>query len=87
MPKESFRMGVVAKAKRVGTLDRRKAVPKLVGDPKDFLVIAGIAGYNLWKIVDAADSMDYIGIGLYMTIAGGIVTAVAGLLGPRINPS
>ena len=51
------------------------------------VAIAGIAGYNLWKIVDAADSMKYIGIGLYMTIAGGIVTAVAGLLGPRINPS
>ena len=51
------------------------------------VAIAGVAGYNLWKIVDETDSLKYVGIGLYMTIAGGIVTAVAGLLGPRINPS
>jgi len=49
--------------------------------------IAGIAGYNLWKIVDETDSMEYVGIGLYMTIAGGVVTALAGLLGPRMSPS
>jgi len=49
--------------------------------------IVGIAGYNLWKVFDAADSMKYVGIGLYMTIAGGLVTALAGLLGPRMSPS
>ena len=49
--------------------------------------IVGIAGYNLWKIVDETDSMEYVGIGLYMTIVGGLVTALAGLLGPRMSPS
>ena len=49
--------------------------------------IVGIAGYNLWKIVDETDSLKYVGIGLYMTIAGGLVTALAGLLGPRMSPS
>ena len=49
--------------------------------------IVGIAGYNLWKVFDAMDSMKYVGIGLYMPIAGGLVTALAGLLGPRMSPS
>ena len=49
--------------------------------------IVGIAGYNLWKVFDAMDSMKYVGVGLYMTIAGGLVTALAGLLGPRMSPS
>jgi hypothetical protein len=49
--------------------------------------LVGIAGYNTWKIVDAADSLKYVGIGLYMTIAGGLVTALAGLLGPQMSPS
>ena len=51
------------------------------------VAIAGVASYNLWKIIDLTDSMKYVGIGLYMSVAGGIVTAVAGLLGPRISPS
>ncbi len=46
-----------------------------------------IAGYNLWKIYDAMDSMEYVGIGLYMTIVGGLVTALAGLFGPRMSPT
>jgi thiamine pyrophosphate-dependent acetolactate synthase large subunit-like protein len=29
---------------RLGELDRRVAVPQLVGDPNDFLIIAGLAG-------------------------------------------
>lgn len=49
--------------------------------------IAGIAGYNLWKVFDAADSLKYVGMGLYVTIVGGLVTALAGLLGPRMSPS
>jgi membrane-associated protease RseP (regulator of RpoE activity) len=49
--------------------------------------IVGIAGYNLWKVFDAADSLKYVGIGLYIIIAGGLVTALAGLLGPRMSPS
>jgi len=48
------------------------------------VVIVGIAGYNIWKIVDLSDSMKYVGIGLYLTIAGGVVTALAGLFGPRM---
>lgn len=44
MEKNSFRIGVTAKTKQVGTLDRCEAVPKLVGDPKDLLVVAGVAG-------------------------------------------
>jgi hypothetical protein len=46
--------------------------------------IVGIGGYNLWKVFDAADSIKYIGMGLYVTIVGGVVTALAGLLGPRM---
>jgi hypothetical protein len=49
--------------------------------------IVSIAGYNLWKIYNLANSMKYVGMGLYMTIAGGVVTALAGLLGPRMSPS
>jgi hypothetical protein len=46
--------------------------------------IVGIGGYNLWKVFDAADSIKYVGIGLYIIIAGGVVTALAGLFGPRM---
>jgi len=49
--------------------------------------IAGIAGYNLWKMYDGSDSLEYVGIGVYVTIAGGLVTALAGLFGPRMSPS
>jgi hypothetical protein len=49
--------------------------------------IVGIAGYNLWKVYDAMDSMKYVGIGLYVTIVGGLVTALAGLFGPRMSPT
>jgi hypothetical protein len=51
------------------------------------VAIVGIAGYNLWKVFDAADSLKYVGIGLYIIIAGGVVTALAGLFGPRMSPS
>lgn len=44
MPKDSFRAGVSANIKLTGALDRRKAVPELVGDPQDFLIIAGLGG-------------------------------------------
>ena len=39
-----YRNGVASKQRPEGILDRREAVPKLVGDPKDFLIIAGLAG-------------------------------------------
>jgi thiamine pyrophosphate-dependent acetolactate synthase large subunit-like protein len=38
------RAGSVATTNLLGVLDRRQAVPKLVGDPNDFLIIAGLAG-------------------------------------------
>jgi thiamine pyrophosphate-dependent acetolactate synthase large subunit-like protein len=44
MSKDSFRAGVNAKIKLVGALDRRKAVPKIVGDPKDFLIVSALGG-------------------------------------------
>ena len=44
MSKDRFRAGDNARIKRVGVLDRRMAVPKLVGDPKDFLIISGLGG-------------------------------------------
>ena len=44
MSTESFRAGVSAKIKIKGALDRRQTVSKLVGDPRDFLIIAGLGG-------------------------------------------
>ena len=41
---EAFRAGVAAEMSPVGTLDRREAVPALVGDPQDWLIVAGLAG-------------------------------------------
>ena len=41
---EAFRAGIAAEMSPVGTLDRREAVPALVGDPQDWLVVAGLAG-------------------------------------------
>jgi hypothetical protein len=90
MAGESFRMGVAPKAKRVGTLDRRKAVPKLVGDPKDFLVIAGIAGSirdtfqlcgpdaDFYAIASALGSATMIGLGLALAQPGRKVLVITG---------
>jgi len=44
MPADSFRAGVHADIQLSGTLDRREAVPALVGNPKDFLIISGLGG-------------------------------------------
>jgi phosphonopyruvate decarboxylase len=44
MPKKSVRAGKTTTLPGVGVLDRRKAVPQLIGDPNDFLIIAGLAG-------------------------------------------
>ena len=41
---EAFRAGVAAEMSPIGTLDRREAVPALVGDPQDWLIVAGLAG-------------------------------------------
>src|SRR5712691_10972468 len=44
MPSDIFRAGSAPRASASGTLDRCDAVPKLVGNPQDFLIIAGLAG-------------------------------------------
>jgi thiamine pyrophosphate-dependent acetolactate synthase large subunit-like protein len=44
MPNSSLRVGEAAPLSAVGVLDRREAVPKLIGDPNDFLIIAALAG-------------------------------------------
>jgi phosphonopyruvate decarboxylase len=44
MPSDIFRAGSAPRASASGTLNRCDAVPKLVGNPQDFLIIAGLAG-------------------------------------------
>jgi phosphonopyruvate decarboxylase len=44
MPSDMFRAGSAPQASVTGTLDRCEAVPKLLGNPQDFLIIAGLAG-------------------------------------------
>src|SRR5216684_9175006 len=44
MPSDIFRAGSTARISETGVLDRCEAVPKLVGNPQDFLIIAGLAG-------------------------------------------
>ena len=44
MPKKSLRAGGSVALPAVGILDRREAVPQLIGDPHDFLIIAALAG-------------------------------------------
>jgi thiamine pyrophosphate-dependent acetolactate synthase large subunit-like protein len=44
MPSDIFRAGSAPQASATGTLDRCEAVPKLLGNPQDFLIIAGLAG-------------------------------------------
>ena len=40
-----FRAGGTAPAMSpLGELDRREVIPQLLGDPNDFLIIAGLAG-------------------------------------------
>lgn len=41
---DAFRAGTAADMSPVGTLDRREAVPALVGNPQDWLIVAGLAG-------------------------------------------
>src|SRR5881397_78481 len=44
MPSDIFRAGSTARISETGVLDRCEAVPKLVGNAQDFLIIAGLAG-------------------------------------------
>lgn len=44
MANDIFRAGTTVTLSELGNLDRCEAVPQLVGDPNDFLIIAGLAG-------------------------------------------
>ncbi|MGE3536763.1 MAG: thiamine pyrophosphate-dependent enzyme [Candidatus Tectimicrobiota bacterium] len=44
MPSDMFRAGSRPRESATGTLDRCDAVPKLIGNPNDFLIITGLAG-------------------------------------------
>src|SRR3989442_3560601 len=44
MPSDIFRAGSAPRASASGKLNRCDAVPNLVGNPQDFLIIAGLAG-------------------------------------------
>jgi thiamine pyrophosphate-dependent acetolactate synthase large subunit-like protein len=44
MANDSFHAGATGTGSPMGGLDRCVAVPKLVGDPNDFLIVAGLAG-------------------------------------------
>lgn len=44
MPSDIFRAGSAPQVGVTGVLDRCDAVPKLIGNPQDFLIIAGLAG-------------------------------------------
>ena len=44
MPSDIFRAGSAARSSETGVLDRCEVVPKLIGNPQDFLIIAGLAG-------------------------------------------
>ncbi len=44
MSELSFRAGVTAKINPDAALDRREAVPEILGDPQDFLIIADLSG-------------------------------------------
>src|SRR5712691_9143786 len=44
MPSDIFRVGSAARSSETGVLDRCEVVPKLIGNPQDFLIIAGLAG-------------------------------------------
>ncbi|ETW92912.1 MAG: hypothetical protein ETSY1_41575 [Candidatus Entotheonella factor] len=44
MANDVFRAGTTVELSELGNLDRCEAVPQLVGDPNDFLIIAGLAG-------------------------------------------
>src|SRR4029453_5387785 len=43
MPSDIFRAGSTARISETGVLDRCEAVPKLVGNAQDFLIISGLA--------------------------------------------
>jgi phosphonopyruvate decarboxylase len=57
------RNSVVSAKKPEGVLDRREAMPKLVGDPNDFLIIAGLAGAALDIIQICEPNVNYYACG------------------------
>ena len=90
MPKESFRAGTSAKIKMKGALDRRQAVSKLVGDPLDFLIIAGLGGtardtaqmcgehQNFYAFAGAMGGATMTGLGLALAQPKRRVLVIAG---------
>ncbi len=44
MPSDIFRAGGPARTSATGTLDRCEAVPQLLGNAQDFLIVTGLAG-------------------------------------------
>ncbi len=60
-------------------LDRNHAVPKLVGDPKHFLMIAGLAGtaYELASMTDDGDNLFALGGAMGAALSMGLGLALA----------
>lgn len=60
-------------------LDRNHAVPKLVGDPKDFLIIAGLAGtaYEFASMTDDGDNLFALGGAMGAALSMGLGLALA----------
>ena len=60
-------------------LDRNHAVPKLVGDPKDFLIIAGLAGtaYEFASMTNDGDNLFALGGAMGAALSMGLGLALA----------
>ena len=60
-------------------LDRNHAVPQLVGDPRDFLMIAGLAGtaYELASITNDGDNLFALGGAMGAALSMGLGLALA----------
>jgi thiamine pyrophosphate-dependent acetolactate synthase large subunit-like protein len=60
-------------------LDRNHAVPKLVGDPKHFLMVAGLAGtaYELASMTDDGDNLFALGGAMGAALSMGLGLALA----------
>ncbi len=60
-------------------LDRNHAVPKLVGDPKDFLIVAGLAGtaYEFASMTNDGDNLFALGGAMGAALSMGLGLALA----------
>src|SRR5688572_33369330 len=61
------------------SLDRNQAVPALVGNPTDFLMIAGLAGtaYELASMTDDGDNLFALGGAMGAALSMGLGLALA----------